>query len=229
MKHPLMILAVFAIIFVYPLQSFAEIQLKTREDVLNFLENAYLAQISLSEEERTMEEVNEVLDPYFTENYKNVFFDENVVASDDKFITYGTDFAKYYIPFFAFSNQTNIVIKEQEIYVIEFFPSNEEGPITYQDHYEGFLLTKQDGDWKIAEVLEDSHIPNELKKQAEEEKELAKTVSNSNKFLSNYNNPLMQVDICKTPFEAFFEYAVSLAQTKKSMYSFFTKTKDITL
>ena len=52
------------------------------------------------------------------------------------------------------------MIKQNHIYVFQFFPGNQEGPVTYDDHYEGILLKKQNKQYKVAKFLED--IPDEI-------------------------------------------------------------------
>jgi hypothetical protein len=158
----------FFVLFV-PANAYAQSDLHGREEVFEFLGKAFDSQVSLSEKGRTMEEIDSILDPYFTDAYKSGFIDENVVGQENDFQTYGTDIAPYYIPFYAFSDKTKVVESEDEIYVVEFFPSAEEGPVNYEDHYEGLKLIKEKDGWKVAEYLYDQ-VPEEVIKQAYPEK-----------------------------------------------------------
>jgi hypothetical protein len=168
-RSPLLFLLLSLILFLVPANGFANSDLDGREDVFAFLGKAFDSQVALSEKGRTMEEIEEVLDPYFTEDYKSRFIEENVVGQENEYQTYGTDFAPYYIPFYAFSEKTKVVELENEIYVVEFFPGNTEGPVSYDDHYEGLKLVNEDGNWKVATYLYEE-VPQEVINKAYPEK-----------------------------------------------------------
>ncbi|MBT2660400.1 DUF3993 domain-containing protein [Bacillus sp. ISL-45] len=168
-RSKLLFLFISSLLFLVPANAFADSDLDGREDVFAFLGKAFDSQVSLSEKARTMEEIEAVLDPYFTEDYKSRFIDENVVGQENEYQTYGTDFAPYYIPFYAFSEKTKVVEMKNEIYVVEFFPGNTEGPVGYEDHYEGLKLVIEDGDWKVAQYLY-NEVPQEVINKAYPEK-----------------------------------------------------------
>lgn len=168
-RSKLLFLFISSLLFLVPANAFADSGLDGREDVFAFLEKAFESQVSLSEKGRTMDEIEAVLNPYFTEEYKSQFIGENVVGQENDYQTYGTDFAPYYIPFYAFSEKTKVVQMENEIYVVEFFPGNTEGPVSYEDHYEGLKLVNEDGDWKVAQYLYDE-VPQEVIEKAYPEK-----------------------------------------------------------
>ncbi|MGD6875570.1 DUF3993 domain-containing protein [Bacillus infantis] len=128
---------------------------ENREEVLQFLESAFEAQTSLSEEPRSLEEIEAVLDPYFTDSYASLFLQENLSEEGDGNIIYGTDFGLYYIPFFEFTEETKVVIDPEKILVFEYFPAMNEGPTAYAGHYEGIRIEKTDSGWKVAEWLYD--------------------------------------------------------------------------
>ncbi|WP_052342801.1 DUF3993 domain-containing protein [Bacillus sp. EB01] len=138
----------------------------SREEIFTVLENAFLAQVSLSEKLRTKEEINEILSEYFTEEYAKEFWDINVAEENGKFVTYGTDFAPYYIPYYQFSDKTEVVFEGDKAYVFEFFPETHEGPVGYESHFEGLLLVKNGDSWKVAEYLYDT-IPESVIEQAD--------------------------------------------------------------
>jgi hypothetical protein len=165
----LLFLILSLLLFFVPANASANLGLDGREDVFEFLGKAFDSQVSLSEKSRTMEEIEGVLDPYFTEDYKSRFIKENVVGQENEYQTYGTDFALYYIPFYAFSEKTKVVEMENEIYVVEFFPGNTEGPVGYEDHYEGLKLVKEAGNWKVADYLYDE-VPQDVINKAYPEK-----------------------------------------------------------
>ena len=95
-----------------------------------------------------------------------MFWKENIFDEEGEFVTYGSDFAPYYIPFFQFSNETKVVISPESIYVFEFFPASTDGPVGYDDHYEGVLLKENDGGWKADEYLYDN-IPHSILEKAD--------------------------------------------------------------
>ncbi|MGI8385610.1 DUF3993 domain-containing protein [Robertmurraya sp. P23] len=167
------LLLVFSILFFFPLigQAASVSTIETREDVLGFLHEAFQAQVSLSEEGRTEEEVNSILKPYFTDSYNQLFKKENIVEENGLQFTYGMDFAPYYIPFFQFSDQTEIVINKNSIYVYEFFEGQNEGPVTYKDHYEAIILKKEHtGNWKVSDYLYDFNPSSDIVPEKEEKK-----------------------------------------------------------
>jgi hypothetical protein len=139
----------FVFLLLKPLSPQAESELYSRDDVFNFLKGGFDAQVSLSEQLRTKEEVHNTLKPFFSERYQRSFLKENIVEEEGKYVTYGSDFAQYYIPFYQFSEQTKVVIGAKKIYVFEFFPANTKGPVSYNSHYEGLLLKKINKEWKV--------------------------------------------------------------------------------
>lgn len=144
---------------IIPLTSHATTDLKTRNEVFEFLKEAFEAQVSLSEKGRSIENIKEVLNPYFSDEYQNEFWKENVHNENGKYVTYGSDYAKYYIPFYHFSSNTKVVNTLDKIYIFEYFPQNMEGPVGFSSHYEGLLIKKIDGIWKI-----DKYLYNDLPK-----------------------------------------------------------------
>lgn len=160
-KHFQKALIVAVSLFLLPVHIYAaSSNTDNRDTVFEFLQDAFRAQVSLSEKDRNLEEVKELLAPYFTNEYMELFLKENLVEENGKYFTLGTDFALYYIPFFEFSDKTQLVRKQNQIYVYEFFPGNMEGPVTYENHYEGVLLEKKDGHLKVVRYL--PQIPDEI-------------------------------------------------------------------
>jgi hypothetical protein len=164
MKKTLLLLLV--ILLLIPLSPNANVNINTKKDVFSMLQDAFQVQVSLSEKTRTKEEIEDLLNPYFTEDYQKLFWDENIFEEEGKFVTYGSDFALYYIPFFQYSDQTKMIISKDSMYVFEFFSANTDGPVGYEDHYEGILLKKENGGWKIDEFLY-NNIPESILEKAE--------------------------------------------------------------
>jgi hypothetical protein len=162
---PITMFLVLIIYFLPDSPKASEDQLDNREKVFQFLESAFQAQLSLSEKDRTIEEIEAVLSPYFTKQYQEEFLKLNLHEGNGKYFTYGTDFGQLYIPFFAFSKNTKMVIEEEKIYVFEYFPKNLQGPVGYESHYEGLLIDKIEEQWKVSRYLIDQ-IPDRIIRKA---------------------------------------------------------------
>lgn len=167
-----LILCIVGFIIVLPLQANSErdkdveTTLLNQEEIFAFLEEAFSAQVSLSEVERSLEEVKEVLVPYFSDDYIDMFIKENVVEENGKFLTYGSDFALYYVPFYTYSEQTKVVQLNDSVFVVEFFPRSMDGPVTYDDHYVGLELKREDTGWEIQSIQNDN-LPREVIERAD--------------------------------------------------------------
>lgn len=133
-------------------------KLSSKEEVMQFLKNAFHAQTSLSEKKRNLQEIHAVLAPYFTDKYENLFLQKNLVGNSNQYQTYGSDFAPYYIPFFDFSEKTEIDFEGKVIYVYELFNQNGENPVAFESHYEGLLLKKEKDGWKVSKLWKDKEI-----------------------------------------------------------------------
>ncbi len=202
-----MLFLVFSILFFFPLigQAASVSIIETREDVLGFLHEAFEAQVSLSEEGRTEEEVNSILKPYFTDSYNQLFKKENMVEENGLQFTYGTDFAPYYIPFFQFSDQTEIVINKNRIYVYEFFEGQNEGPVTYKDHFEAIILKKEHtGDWKVSDYLYDFNPSTDIVPEKEEEK--TSSLEKNNPFQALMISTLHHMKLTASFFNHYIAY-----------------------
>ncbi|MBS4189035.1 DUF3993 domain-containing protein [Bacillus sp. FJAT-49705] len=149
---------------IFPSKIMAESDFSNEKEVINFVQAAFQAQVELSEQPRTIKEINELLSPYLTKEYQKLFLNENLHSVDDRYITYGTDFPLFYIPFFSYSDKTKIVWDHEKIYVIEFFSENDEGPVSYDNHYEGVSLEKIDNSWKVSGIYNDD-MPDQIIQQ----------------------------------------------------------------
>ncbi|WP_053366029.1 DUF3993 domain-containing protein [Bacillus sp. FJAT-27245] len=165
MKKSLFLICAFMLFL--PLYTEAETgERMGRDEAFSLLRNAFEAQLSLGEELRSKEEVDAILAPYFTDSYKGLFLEANLVEENGKYVTYGTDFGQYYIPYYGFSDSTQVVVGKNEAYVFEFFPESTDGPVGYDSHYEGLLLVKTPEGWKVSKYLYDD-IPDSVISQSE--------------------------------------------------------------
>ncbi|MGY3715035.1 DUF3993 domain-containing protein [Sutcliffiella cohnii] len=125
----------------------------TEEEVIHFVKNASNAQLSLTEKNRSLQEVEAILNPYFSNLYIQYFLEEHLQKERGGYRTSGTDFTIFYVPFFTYTDQTEIIYDEQEssIHIIEFFPKDLEHLSLYEDHYESITMRKMDDEWKITQ------------------------------------------------------------------------------
>jgi hypothetical protein len=208
-----------AIFLMMPLSPKAQSELSNREEVFTFLKDAYRAQVSLSEQTRSMQEINDILSPYFSNEYQTLFVKENVVEEEGQYITYGSDFALYFIPFFQFTDDTKVVIEPKEIYIFEYIPENTDGPVGYKSHYEGLLMKKVSGKWKVAEYL--NNIPQRLIDQAHLGKEERKPKVN---LVTSNNHQPVALPIADNPLNTYSELGVSSSLENSTIHAMFRQT-----
>lgn len=199
-----------AIFFIFPLLSQAKSSFNNDDDVFQFVQAAFLAQVSLSEKERSLSEINEILAPYFTEYARDKFLEENLFEENGRYFTLGTDFPIYYIPFFSYEGKTEVLWMDKQIYVFEYFPKNDGGPVSYDSHYEGVFLEKEGERWKVAEFLYDIP-PEELKMQSEDLVEpLVPRTSERLSASIIYGKSSFCIGCFKQPVTDFYRYGYSI-------------------
>lgn len=211
MGRAVLLIMMLTISILIPFQSADAIGEKEKKDVLQTLKDAFQAQVSLSEEERTLEEINQILIPYFTRSYISTFLDENLVEMDGEYFTLGTDFALYYIPFFTYSVETKVHVENNEAFVYEFFSSNREGPVSYENQYQGVKLIKTGGEWKVSEYFFNFHPEEIINKQ--KIPHITKEVKGVPQIGEGTSNPLLFFNISHNPLEAFLQYGVIMASS----------------
>ncbi|WP_170971538.1 DUF3993 domain-containing protein [Peribacillus simplex] len=125
-----------------------------REEVLSLVQDAMENQGSISEEVRTKEAIEGKLDKHFTDDFIKKFVQANVVKVDGGYTAFGSDFAPYYIPFFSYDKNTEIIYEKNGdyIYVQEEFRDTGDGPVSMEKHVESVTLKKENGVWKITDV-----------------------------------------------------------------------------
>ncbi|MCM3707452.1 MULTISPECIES: DUF3993 domain-containing protein [Cytobacillus] len=213
------IITIAVMIAANPFHTYAEGN-TNKEEVYEFLQNAFEAQVELSEEERSMNEVEELLNPYFFEETKNQFLKENLISEKGKYFTLGGDAAAYYIPFFTYSDNTKVVEENGKIYVYEYFQENHEGPVGYDSHYEGILLEEQGGNMKVAKFLGEN-IPEKIINKAEDGQEEAKQTSFKTPDTNWLNMPSYQLGFLLNPFDAMFRSGSILLTDNQSIIGLF--------
>ncbi|QQZ08114.1 DUF3993 domain-containing protein [Heyndrickxia vini] len=129
------------------------------------VKRAFDAQVQLSEKERSLKDIKELMEPYFTRKFIPLFLKENLVKTDHGYQTFGTDFPLYYIPFFTYDENTIVVKDRNCFYVVESINHRQEGPVQYEKDYKGVRLIRENGKWKIDEVLE--KVPEKIVNQIE--------------------------------------------------------------
>lgn len=121
-------------------------------EIFDFVKSAFTAQVSLSEKGRSLKEVELILEPYFSDSFIHLFLKENIVEESGQYLTYGSDFAPHYIPFFTYSDETKIVNHNDSIFVVEFFPTVTDGPVTYDGHYQAVEMERTEKGLKIIKI-----------------------------------------------------------------------------
>ncbi|MGG0790048.1 DUF3993 domain-containing protein [Peribacillus simplex] len=129
-----------------------------REEVLFLVQDAMENQGSISEKVRTKEAIEGKLDKHFTGDFIKKFVQANVVKVDGGYTAFGSDFAPYYIPFFSYDKNTEIVYGKNGdvIYVQEEFQDTGDGPVSMEKHVESVTLKKENGVWKVMDVKYES-------------------------------------------------------------------------
>ncbi|MFS0823789.1 DUF3993 domain-containing protein [Bacillus sp. 1P02SD] len=148
----------------------------SKEQVFTLLQEAFQAQSSLTLEFRTYDEVEQILAPYFHEDYAATFLEENLIKEEEGYIVYGSDFAIYFVPFYSYTDETKILFDQEKnkMYVYELFKAPDSGPVSYKDHYEVITLEKMNSNWVITELAMEDEPPS-VKKATEKKNEAAKT------------------------------------------------------
>lgn len=144
----------------------------TKEQVFTLLQEAFQAQTSLTSEFRTYDEVQQILAPYFHEDYAATFLEENLMKEEEGYIVYGSDFALYFVPFYSYTDETKIIFDQEEnkIFVYELFKTPDEGPVSYKDHYEVITLEPINANWRITDLTMEDEAPSI--KEANRQKEI---------------------------------------------------------
>ena len=150
------ITSLFAVILVLVISPLAKVDANSKfdkQEAFNLLNKSFELQVSLSEQPRTMDEIRDLLKESFSEEYAEDFINMNVQKSMDGsgYLTYGTDIALYYIPFFTYGEDTKFGYSStnDHWYVYEWFPENADGPVSYDGHYEAIGLTYENNKWVI--------------------------------------------------------------------------------
>ncbi|SIQ81350.1 Protein of unknown function [Peribacillus simplex] len=129
-----------------------------RDEVLSLVKDAMENQGSISEEVRTKEAIEGKLGKHFTGDFIKKFVQANVVKVDGGYTAFGSDFAPYYIPFFSYDKNTEIVYGKNGdvIYVQEEFGDTGDGPVSMEKHVESVTLKKENDVWKVTDVKYES-------------------------------------------------------------------------
>ncbi|MBS4172324.1 DUF3993 domain-containing protein [Bacillus sp. FJAT-49736] len=118
-----------------------------------FVQAAFHTQVVLSEKERSLKNVEEMLSNYFTKEFISQFNMENLVKTKNGYQTFGSDFPLYYIPFFSYDERTKVKKIGRKVYVYENMAKKDAGPVVYKNDYQGVRITNINGKWKIDEIL----------------------------------------------------------------------------
>ncbi|MRX73784.1 DUF3993 domain-containing protein [Bacillus lacus] len=129
-----------------------------KEEMNEFLQSAFAAQVSLSERERSLDEMQQILKPYFSENFIETYLKQQAVQLDGGYIVYGTDFSVSTIPFYSYNNKTIMVENSTSILVHELFPAPTEGPVYHEDMYGSVNIEKTENGPRILSIIESKEV-----------------------------------------------------------------------
>ncbi|MBH9968396.1 DUF3993 domain-containing protein [Bacillus sp. V3] len=133
----------------------------TDKQAMAMVKEAFQTQVSLSEKPQPMEDIEKQLNESFTEELTNSFIEDNVVMAEGGYMTFGSDFAPHYIPFFSYDKSTNVDYENGKWYIWEERTGEDEGPVSTASGVEAVVLTKEKGNWKVASIT--NEIPDHLK------------------------------------------------------------------
>jgi hypothetical protein len=158
MKKGFFTLVIMLLWSMYPYSIHATSHLTSRDEIFAFVDKAFRAQVSLSKEVREMEEIEEILAPYFSKEMIYLFLNENLTGEQGKFYTYGNEFGEYYLPYYQLSDQTFMDTEENSILLYEYYDPIVIGEKTYGGSYEGVLIRRLNGKWLVTNMLKDDEV-----------------------------------------------------------------------
>lgn len=162
-----------------------------QEEAADLTKEAAQTQLTLTENERSLEEIEKALEPYFTDEFIDGYMKENVHKGEKKYIVYGSDFTPYGIPFFNYDDNMQFGRENKKIKLYQFFPAEEEGPVSYDDHFETVEFIEEDGSYKISSIQFSEEEP---KAEASEEKKEDDSAINVSMLFSNTLTDLKEAE-----------------------------------
>ncbi|MDQ0860411.1 DUF3993 domain-containing protein [Bacillus sp. V2I10] len=169
-----------------------------QEEAADLTREAAQTQLTLTENERSLEEIEKTLDPYFTDKFIDGYMKENVHKGEDKYIVYGSDFTPFGIPFFNYEENMKFGSENRKLKLYQFFPAEEEGPVSYDDHFETVEFIEEDGTYKISSIHSSEEEP---KAEEIEEKKEDDSAINVSMLFSNTLTDLKEAE----PFQDYKE------------------------
>ncbi|USK35444.1 DUF3993 domain-containing protein [Bacillus sp. F19] len=162
-----------------------------QEEAADLTREAAQTQLTLTENERSLEEIEKALDPYFTDKFIDGYMKENVHKGEEKYIVYGSDFTPFGIPFFNYEENMKFGSENRKLKLYQFFPAEEEGPVSYDDHFETVEFIEEDGTYKISSI---HYSEEEPKAEAIEEKKEDDSAINVSMLISNTLTDLKEAE-----------------------------------
>jgi hypothetical protein len=135
----------------------------TEDNALSLVEDAFRTQVSLSEKPQSKKQINDKLSQYFTKDLTASFIKENIYEVEGGYITFGSDFAPHYIPFFMYDESTNVKYLDGNWYVWEERTDEEEGPVSRISGIEAVVLSEEEGTWKVSSITYE--LPEKIQSQ----------------------------------------------------------------
>ena len=124
----------------------------TKDNALSLVKEAFQTQVSLSEKPQSKNQIEEKLSQYLTHSLTEGFMSENVYEVDGGYITFGSDFASHYVPYFHYDDSTRAQYIDGKWYVWEERTEDEEGPVSSTNGIEAVVLSEEEGTWKVSSI-----------------------------------------------------------------------------
>ncbi|MBO8178713.1 MAG: DUF3993 domain-containing protein [Bacillus sp. (in: Bacteria)] len=135
-----------------------------REEVFQFVKEAFEAQVSITEKPRRLHEIRDILSPFFAAERIEAFIEENVVKVEGGYVALGTDMPPLeVVPFFRYSEKTKLIKDNDVYYVIEYMESTD-GPVHFDPHYEGIQVKKTETSYVIEKIWKEQ-LPDHVEQK----------------------------------------------------------------
>ncbi|MGN1401888.1 MAG: DUF3993 domain-containing protein [Bacillus sp. (in: firmicutes)] len=100
----------------------------------------------------TEEEVKDRMDPLFTDKFIDQFLNEGMMEDNGRYFIPGSDFPVHFIPHFEYGKEMKYREDGNQMVLYEEFPAFNEGPVSYNAHYEAVYLVFEDEQWKVDRI-----------------------------------------------------------------------------
>lgn len=129
-----------------------------REEIFQTIRKGYEAQYSIRDQHYSVEKMYDILSPYITDNFLQVFTDENHSRSK----TSGAHLLTK-VPPFTFTSSTSITFDKEHQLVYIYERNKSQSPV-----YQIVVMQKEKGIWKMASYTENEMLPSDIRRFGQE-------------------------------------------------------------